>query len=84
MYERQLKQDGIYELPNGREVIARFVQRRSLNLYLPDSWNSLGRAIYQVREDGQILQDGIPINLNIQQLRNTGRVAKRWRTGTVL
>jgi hypothetical protein len=84
MYKKQLRQNGIYQLPDGHEVIARFAHSECVRLYLPDSWNSLGPSAYEVRKDGRMVQNNTPTNLHIRHLRDTGEVARHWRTGIIL
>jgi hypothetical protein len=72
----QLKDDRIYLLPDGREVIARKADGIGFQLFDP----RLGPAaapVYFVCEEGKILFWGRPVPWKVADLSDTGRSAKR-------
>jgi hypothetical protein len=72
----QLTNDGIYLLPDGREVIVRKIDGMGYQLFDP----RLGPAaapIYFVGEEGKISFWGRPVPWAVEALTDTGRCAKR-------
>ena len=74
--DMQLNNDGVYLLPDGREVIARRDEGSGYHLFDP----RLGPAaapIYFVGKEGKISFCGRPVPWEVADLIDTGRIVKR-------
>ncbi|PYS70496.1 MAG: hypothetical protein DMF69_13345 [Acidobacteria bacterium] len=60
----KLREQGVYCLPNGRELIAN-------GTYLLPNHN-LDSAVYEVNEDGRLIKEGKLTAWDISDLRDTG------------
>jgi hypothetical protein len=80
----RLRNDGVYELPNGEEVIVGSCYGGAYNLYTREAWNNLDRADYQVISDGQVYYHDGPTGLRVENLLDTGAAAKYWRRSKIL
>jgi hypothetical protein len=67
-----LKDQGIYRLPNGRELVARRIAEQQTILY---NLSAADPAAYELNPDGRLLFNGRLTAWAINDLRDTGRVA---------
>ena len=65
-----LKDQGIYRLPNGRELVARLIAERQTILY---NLSAADPAAYELNPDGRLLFKGRLTAWAINDLRDTGR-----------
>ena len=72
----QLNNDGVYLLPDGREVIARRAEGSGYHLFDP-RLGPTAAPIYFVGEEGKISFWGRPVPWDVVDLIDTGRSAKR-------
>lgn len=80
-----LRNLGIYSLPNGKRLIAEKVDTSGYNFYFPESWNSSGQAEYGLSsEDGRLLNRGQPTCWNVGHLIDTGQTAPYWKLSRLL
>ncbi len=80
----QLRNLGIYALPDGREMIAEVEPGRGYSLYPPHIWNHFRFTEYRVNADGRLLVKGKPTGWSVEQLRDTGRAANYPRSSRLL
>jgi hypothetical protein len=79
---KELREQGIYTLPDGREFIAHAVFRGSYVLYTPGDWEFFGVHLYETNAAGQIRSKGQPTSWRIEDLIDTKRTARsRSRSG---
>ena len=76
----KLKNRAIYQLPNGRELIACLTSERQIVL-LGNSASVSG--LYELNPDGRLLVDGQLTAWQIDDLLDTGRVAEPELTKTL-
>jgi len=78
----ELREQGIYALPDGREFVAHAVFRGGYVLYTPGDWEFYGIHLYETNAAGQVRSKGQPTLWRIQDLSDTGRTARsRTRSG---
>jgi hypothetical protein len=80
----RLRNLGIYQLPDGREVIADLLYRDGATLYSARGWEAYGLAEFRVGHDGRLLSGGRPTPWNVEHLRDTGREAAYPTTRRIL
>ena len=76
LHDMRLNNDGIYILPDGREVVARKTDGMGYQLFDP-RLGSAAAPIYFVGEEGKISLWGRPVPWEVRDLTDTGRSAKR-------
>lgn len=77
MHRMILKEQGVYRLPDRRELIVGRIDTRGYSLYSPQAWKNRGIAEYRVHEDGRLLSKGIPTRWRIEDLTDTGLMVNR-------
>lgn len=79
---KELREQGIYALPDGREFVAHAVFRGGYVLYTPGDWEFSGMHFYETNAAGQIRSKGQPTSWRIEDLTDTSRTARsRSRSG---
>jgi hypothetical protein len=80
---KELREQGIYALPDGREFVAHAVFRGGYILFTPGDWEFLGPHLYETNVAGQIRSKGRPTSWRLEDLADTSRTARsRSRSGT--
>jgi hypothetical protein len=83
MQKVNLRDQGIYLLPDGREFVAHAVFRGSYVLYTPGAWEFFGLHLYESDSVGRLLLRGRPTYWRVEDLTDTTRTAhSRSRGGT--
>jgi hypothetical protein len=72
---RELRECGIYSLPDGREFVVHAVFRGGYILYTPGAWEFFGLHIYETNDAGQIRTKGRLTSWCIDDLTDTSRTA---------
>lgn len=80
----RLRSEGVYQLPDGSELIVGSCYGGSYTLYSPKAWNTYDRAEYRVIANGQIFHQDEPTGLRVENLRDTGLAANYWPTTKLL
>lgn len=71
----ELRERGIYALPDGKEYVVCAVKGGGFNLYDPEGWNFLSLAVYRAHEDGRLYRNLSPSSWGLDDLLDTGRTA---------
>lgn len=78
----ELRERGIYTLPEVGELVVHAVFRGGYILYTPEAWKFNGVHQYESDADGRIRLNGRPTHWQIGHLTDTGRTApSRSRSG---
>ena len=80
----RLRNLGIYQLPDGRELVADLLFRDGATLYSKRGWEAHGLAEFRVGRDGRLLAGGRPTPWKVEHLRDTGREARYPTTRRIL
>lgn len=80
----RLRNLGIYQLPDGRELIADVLYRDGAILFSPRGWEGHGLAEFRVGRDGRLIRGNQPTNWKVEHLRDTGREASYPTTRRIL
>jgi hypothetical protein len=72
---QELRERGIYKLPDGREFVIHAIFRGNYVLYTPAAWESFGRYTFDSNKVGQICLDGQTTCWNIKSLVDTNQTA---------
>lgn len=80
----RLRNLGIYQLPDGRELVADLLFRDGATLYSKRGWEAHGLAEFRVGSDGSLLRGGRPTPWKVEHLRDTGREANYPTTRRIL
>lgn len=72
----ELRECGIYTLPDGREFVAHAVFRGGYVLYVPGNWEFLGHHTYETNSGGQICSRGRLTSWRVGDLTDTSRTAR--------
>jgi hypothetical protein len=80
----RLRNLGIYQLPDGRELIADVLYRDGATLYSRRGWEALGLAEFRVGPDGRLISGERPSPWKVEHLRDTGREANYPTTRRIL
>jgi hypothetical protein len=75
-FMRELRECGIYALPDGREFVVHAVFRGGYTLYTQGAWEFFGLHIYETNEAGQIRTKGRLTSWGIEDLMDTNRTAQ--------
>lgn len=76
MQVKEMRECGVYALPDGREVIAHGDGRRGFfRLYDPLAWKYEGPPMYETNEWGAITSSGRPTPWNVEDLKDVGQTA---------
>jgi hypothetical protein len=79
---QQLRERGIYTLPEGGEFVAHAVFGGGYVLYTPVAWEFFGMHVYESDGTGDILLNGQSTRWQIKDLTDTTRTARsRSRSG---
>jgi hypothetical protein len=77
-----LREQGIYLLPDGQEFIAHAVFRGTYVLYTPGAWEVFGLHMYESNHSGRLLQHGQLTYWRVEDLTDTARTAHSRSRGT--
>ncbi len=79
---QELREQGIYILPDGQELVAHAVFRGGYVLYTPGDWEFFGFHAYEMNAAGRICSQGRLTSWRIEDLTDTNRTARsRSRSG---
>jgi hypothetical protein len=82
MLKINLRERGIYALPDGREFVVHAVFRGGYVLYTTAAWEFFGMHAYESDDRGQLRLNGRRICWHIEDLTDTSRTAhSRSRSG---
>ena len=73
---QQLRDQGIYTLPEGGEFVAHVVFDGAVVLYTPEAWESFGVHVYESDGRGTIHLHGRSTRWHIKDLIDTRRTAR--------
>lgn len=78
MWSREIKECGVYALPDGRELVAeRGGKYGFFKLYDPLAWEFEGPPLYETDERGFLTSLGRPTAWSIEDLKEVGRTHPR-------
>lgn len=72
---QELREQGIYTLPDGRSLVAHAVFRGSYVLYTQEAWEFFGLHLYEADGSGRLLQGGRATYWRVEDLADTARTA---------
>ncbi|HUQ31365.1 MAG TPA: hypothetical protein VM095_04555 [Pyrinomonadaceae bacterium] len=77
MQVKEIRDRGVYELPDGRELIAHCMEdkRGFFRLYDPLAWKYEGPPMYETDERGIITSLGRPTPWRVEDLKDVGQTA---------
>jgi hypothetical protein len=79
---QQLRESGVYTLPESEELIVHAVFRGGYVLFTPEAWEYNGQHKYESDTTGRINLNGRPTRWRVGHLADTGRTARsRSRSG---
>jgi hypothetical protein len=82
MQQINLRERGIYTLPDGREFVVHAVFRGGYVLYTTGAWEFFGIHAYESDDAGQLHLNGRPTYWHVEDLTDTSRTARsRSRSG---
>lgn len=70
-----LREDGIYCLPNGRELVVLEKRTDENTVFILGGWEQVESSQYQVNNEGRILAHGRLTAWDVNDLLDTGRTA---------
>ncbi|HEX8844427.1 MAG TPA: hypothetical protein VF791_07275 [Pyrinomonadaceae bacterium] len=79
---KELREQGIYTLPDGREFVAHAVFRGGYVLYTPRDWEISGIHLYETSAAGRIRSKGQTTSWRIEDLTDTSRTARSRSRGS--
>ncbi|MFL6212222.1 MAG: hypothetical protein ACJ74W_25495 [Pyrinomonadaceae bacterium] len=71
----ELRERGIYRLPEGEELVASITRGGSYALFNPQIWQRYGVPDYEVDAQGRLTRMGESTRLRVEDLQDTGRTA---------
>ena len=71
----ELRERGIYRLPDGEELVASMTRGSHVALYNPRIWQRYGVPDYQIDAQGRLTRMGESTRLRIEDLTDTGQTA---------
>ena len=80
MQVKEIRECGVYVLPDGRELIAHCAgdgRRNFFRLYDPLAWKYEGPPMYEADERGVITSLGRPTPWRVEDLKDVGQTALR-------
>ena len=78
MQVKEIRECGVYALPDGREVIAHGGGKSGFfKLYDPLAWKYEGPPMYETNEQGVITSLGRPTPWRVEDLRDVGQTARQ-------
>ncbi len=72
---KELRERGIYRLPDGEEVVASIGRGGGHALYHPQMWKRYGLPDFEVDSHGKLTRMGESTRWHIDDLEDTGRTA---------
>ena len=72
---KDLRERGIYRLPEGEELVASVARGGGYALYNPQIWKRYGVPDYEVDPQGRLTRMGESTRLRVDDLTDTGRTA---------
>lgn len=72
---KELRERGIYKLPDGDEFVASFARGGGYALYNPQIWKRYGVPDYEVDAQGRVTRMGESTRWRLEDLLDTGRTA---------
>lgn len=75
MKEMELRERGIYKLPDGEEFVASVARGGGYVLYNPQIWKHYGVPDYEVNAQGRLTRMGESTRWRIEDLSDTGQTA---------
>jgi hypothetical protein len=76
MQLKEIREYGVYALPDSREVIAQSDNEIGFfRLYDPLAWKYEGPPMYEINERGVITSLGRPTPWNVEDLKDVGQTA---------
>ena len=72
---KELRERGIYRLPDGDELVASFARGGRVALYNPQVWKRYGVPDYEVSAGGRLTRMGESTRYTAEDLEDTGRTA---------
>ena len=76
MQKIELRERGIYELPDGEELVASIARGGGYSLYDPQVWKRYGLPDYEINVQGQMTRVGQSTHWRVEDLVDTGRTAQ--------
>jgi hypothetical protein len=73
---QNLRERGIYAMPDGREFVAHAVFRGGYVFYTPEDWDRFGPHAHESTADGHLRWNGQPDQWRTEDLIDTGRTAR--------
>jgi hypothetical protein len=73
---KELRERGIYRLPDGIELVASFARGGGFALYNPQIWKRYGVPDYEVDARGRVTQLGQSTHWRADDLEDTGQTAE--------
>jgi hypothetical protein len=78
MQVKEMRECGVYALPDGRQVIALSSGRYGFfKLYDPLAWKYEGPPMYEADARGTITSSGRPTPWRVEDLKEVGRAAEK-------
>ncbi len=72
---KELRERGIYKLPDGEEFVAGAARGGGYALYNPQIWKRYGVPDYEVSAQGRVTKMGESTRWSVEDLLDTGRTA---------
>lgn len=72
---RELRERGVYRLPDGEELVASVARGGCYALYDPQVWKRYGLPDYQIDAKGRVTRMGQSTILTAEDLIDTGQTA---------
>lgn len=78
MQAKEMRECGVYALPDGRQVIAQSGGRYGFfKLYDPLAWKYSGPPLYEADRQGTITSSGRPTPWRVEDLKDVGQRAEK-------
>ena len=75
MQKIDLRERGVYMLPDGEEFVASVARGGGYALYDPQVWKHYGLPDYEINAQGRITKVGQSTHWSVEDLIDTGRTA---------
>jgi len=72
---KELRERGIYRLPDGEELVASIARGGGFALFNPRVWQRYGVPDYTVNAEGKLTRMGESTRWRVEDLDDTGRTA---------
>jgi hypothetical protein len=73
-----LRERGIYRLPNGRELVVLWKYENVRRLYRLGGWERFELTEYEINDDGRLVCQGRLTAWDVESLSDTGRTAREF------